>query len=143
MITPKFISGDWVTVIATGDRGLALPHDEQFYLITDPNGERIGPFAADVIRFDGDPPLARNGRPSVIAAFPGLGWPKQPEVGDYVLTVVAGGGWRIRLGLSDIAMGGRPGGPDWWVPTILPAHRAQLQDLIHGNQDRPGEYRVA
>lgn len=143
---PDFHPGDFLLVTAgkfLGRRGHCLKiTDGMTALAEPPNGGRVGPLAISDLCFDGDPPLSPSTRrPSPLAAFASLLWPKQPDLAEYAL-IVEPDGWKIMVGTRHIAHGGRAFGPDWWVPTILPEHRALLQNLIHEQQSTPGTHHI-
>ena len=143
---PDFRAGDFLLATAgafLGSRGQYLPQSDQTAVLCTTNNVRVGPIRPEDLCFDGDPPLSPiTRRPAPLVNFATMSWPRQPDLGEYVLTIREGGNWLIRLEARDIAMGGRSFGPDWWVPTILPEHRAWLQNLVHEHQETPGIYRV-
>ncbi len=97
------------------------------------------------VRFDGNPPLHPDtGRPTTLFKKDYV-WPLQPSLGDFELVVAQHkrNGWTIRVGPETIAFGGRIDVEDYWSPTLLPAHRAWLQALLHEQGTNPGVHRVS
>ena len=143
---PDFRAGDFLLVTGgefLGQRGYCIPQSNQNIVLSEADGSRTGAIRLADLCFDGDPPLSPlTRRPAPLVNFATMRWPRQPDLGEYTLTIREGGNWLIRLEARDIAMGGRSFGPDWWVPTILPEHRAWLQNFAHEHQETPGVYHV-
>ncbi len=140
-VTSKFQCGDHVMVPVSGARGklvgLAAPYAD---VVFDGHRQHV-PLA--MLRFDGDPPLHPDtGRPTSMYRNNTV-WPRQPELTDYVLHVFTGGAWTISVGDEPYAAGGRGELEDNWRETMLPAHRAWLQALIHEHGQKPGQYHVS
>lgn len=155
MIESRFRSGDYGMVVADniavreGERGLIAAFDDdvvEMNLIDPPRRCRV---PRSIVRFDGDPPLHPDtGRPITLINNDRK-WPLQPKLADYVLRVHAQkhNGWLIFTGepgkTQTHAFGGRVDVEDYWNPTMLPAHRAWLQSLLHEAGTTPGDHKVS